>query len=203
MPFMSCMWLSQRGHRQYDACVLLAGWVSLRAWKYIPASTPTHTNTEICNTYCFSTATVVSRTRPNVMLYVHCLSSLALYLVTFPLEVWHLPVLKLKCLNNQQAISYLFVLAHFLVHAATSFLWALQCLLLLPGKQEYTVSKFWQAIAECNFKGTHCIQVLLNLSKSLHYIPNYDTTEWKKLWEIWRQWGWEWWWVRSQRRKLT
>jgi hypothetical protein len=73
----------------------------------------------------------------------------------------------------------------------------------LPGKQEYTVSKFWQAITECNFKGTHCIQVLLNLSKSLYYIPNYETTEWEKLWEIWRQWGWEWWWVRSQRRKLT
>ena len=33
--------------------------------------TPTHT--PICNTYCFSTATVVSWTRLSVTLYVHCL----------------------------------------------------------------------------------------------------------------------------------
>jgi len=29
----------------------------------------------ICNTYCFSTATVVARTRLNINIYVHCLSS--------------------------------------------------------------------------------------------------------------------------------
>jgi len=28
----------------------------------------------ICNTYCFSTATIVARTRLDVTLYVHCLS---------------------------------------------------------------------------------------------------------------------------------
>ena len=30
----------------------------------------------ICNTYCFSTATMVAQTRPSVILYVHFLSSL-------------------------------------------------------------------------------------------------------------------------------
>ena len=29
----------------------------------------------ICNTYCFSTTTMVARTRLNITLYVHCLSS--------------------------------------------------------------------------------------------------------------------------------
>jgi len=30
----------------------------------------------ICNTYCFSTAAMVTRTRLNITLYVHCLSFL-------------------------------------------------------------------------------------------------------------------------------
>jgi hypothetical protein len=33
----------------------------------------------ICNTICFSTSTVVLRTRLNVTVYVHCLSRLILY----------------------------------------------------------------------------------------------------------------------------
>jgi len=33
----------------------------------------------ICNTYCFSTAKVVARTRLNVTLYVHCLSCFQLF----------------------------------------------------------------------------------------------------------------------------
>ena len=33
-----------------------------------------HTHTEICNTYCYSTATMVSWTRLIVALHVHCLS---------------------------------------------------------------------------------------------------------------------------------
>jgi hypothetical protein len=47
--------------------------------------TPTraHMHTEICNTYCFSTATMVSWMRLGVTLYVHCLSCVA-FLVT-----WH------------------------------------------------------------------------------------------------------------------
>jgi len=32
-----------------------------------------HCTLTICNTYCFSTATVVARTRCNVTFYVHCL----------------------------------------------------------------------------------------------------------------------------------
>ena len=35
----------------------------------------------ICNTHCFSTATVVARTRLNVTLYAHCLSRLKLFSV--------------------------------------------------------------------------------------------------------------------------
>ena len=38
------------------------------------ARTDTHSQTEICNTYCFSTATMVSWTLPIVTLYVNCLS---------------------------------------------------------------------------------------------------------------------------------
>jgi hypothetical protein len=43
----------------------------------VTKATDTHTHTHthtICNTYWFSTATVVSRTRLNVTLYVYCLS---------------------------------------------------------------------------------------------------------------------------------
>ena len=39
-----------------------------------PLRARAHTPTEICSTYCFSTATVVTRTRLNVALHVHCLS---------------------------------------------------------------------------------------------------------------------------------
>ena len=38
------------------------------------ALTHSQTHTEICKTYCFSTATMVSWTRRHVSLYVHCLS---------------------------------------------------------------------------------------------------------------------------------
>jgi hypothetical protein len=43
--------------------------------------TPTrkHAYTKTCNTYCFSTARMVSWTRLNVTLYVHCLSSCFLF----------------------------------------------------------------------------------------------------------------------------
>jgi hypothetical protein len=39
------------------------------------------TNRHICSTYCFSTATVVSRKRFSVMLYVHCLLSIDKYML--------------------------------------------------------------------------------------------------------------------------
>ena len=44
-------------------CMFIAFW--------IPKATNTHS--ELCNTYCFSTATMAVRTRLNVTLYVHCL----------------------------------------------------------------------------------------------------------------------------------
>jgi len=53
---------SGTGHRwEYGACVLHAGYLSYK-----------HT-LRICNTYCFSTTTMVARTRLNVTLYVRCL----------------------------------------------------------------------------------------------------------------------------------
>jgi hypothetical protein len=56
------MWRSQRGHRwQYGVCALHAGCLRLQ----------THTHIRICNTYCFSTATMVARTRLNATLYVY------------------------------------------------------------------------------------------------------------------------------------
>jgi hypothetical protein len=62
------MWYSKRGHRwQYNMvhahCVLD---------KYVYKQT-----ISIWNTYCFSTATMVTRRRLNVTLYVHCLSFLS------------------------------------------------------------------------------------------------------------------------------
>jgi hypothetical protein len=45
----------------------------LRIAYWIRKPTRARTHTEICNTYCFSTATVLSWTRLNVTLYVHCL----------------------------------------------------------------------------------------------------------------------------------
>ena len=57
----------ERGRPQmtikYDACALHAGYLRLH----------THTHS-ICNTYFFSTATLVTRTRLSVTLYAHCLS---------------------------------------------------------------------------------------------------------------------------------
>jgi len=57
---------------------------------WIPKATNTHTHTHththrLYYTHCFSTATMVARTRLNVTLYVHCLScylSLALRILT-------------------------------------------------------------------------------------------------------------------------
>jgi hypothetical protein len=50
---------------------------SIACW--IPKATNTHTQThththKLCNTHCFSTATMVARTRLNVTLYVQCLA---------------------------------------------------------------------------------------------------------------------------------
>ena len=65
----------------------VACWISkatrVQAHARTSAPTPTHaltqarTQTEICNTYCFSMATLISLTRVNVTLYVHCLDCLS------------------------------------------------------------------------------------------------------------------------------
>jgi len=43
---------------------------------WIRKATNTHT-LRICNTYCFSTAIMIAQRRPNVTLYLHCLSCLS------------------------------------------------------------------------------------------------------------------------------
>jgi hypothetical protein len=68
---------SQRGRRWQYGGALHAGLVRIHLHKHKPASVHTHTHTHthtICNTatYFFSTATMVSRTRPLITLYVHC-----------------------------------------------------------------------------------------------------------------------------------
>ena len=45
----------------------------MRMSRYVPKATNTHTHT-ICNTHCFSTATMIARTHLSVTSYVHCLS---------------------------------------------------------------------------------------------------------------------------------
>ena len=87
MPFMrerGEMWLGQTGRRrQYNtthAFCMLDNWV----YK--------HTR-RICNTYCFSTATLVARTSRNVTLNVHCLScfilmSICLCHLLLPVHNW-------------------------------------------------------------------------------------------------------------------
>jgi hypothetical protein len=52
---------------------------------WIIKTTDTHS---VFNTYCFSTSTVVTRTRPNVSLYIHCLSCLLLYRSTVAVIRW-------------------------------------------------------------------------------------------------------------------
>ena len=56
--------LSGAGHRwQYGACALHAGQLRLQTL-----------TVRLCSNFCFSTATMVARTRLNVTLYVYCLS---------------------------------------------------------------------------------------------------------------------------------
>ena len=49
-----------------------------QAWLHARAHThtPTHTQRKVCNIYCVSTATIVTRTRLSVTLYVHGVSCL-------------------------------------------------------------------------------------------------------------------------------
>ena len=57
--------------------IIQYGTFSCRITKAANTHTHTHTHTRarrICNTYCFSIATIVTRTRLNVKSFVHCLS---------------------------------------------------------------------------------------------------------------------------------
>jgi len=62
------MWRNyvERGGRQYGARALLSGYLRLQIHEL-----------RLCNTHCFSTATMVARTRPIVTLYVHCLLAIS------------------------------------------------------------------------------------------------------------------------------
>jgi len=51
--------------------------VRIACW--VPQATNIHT-LRLCNKYCFSTATMVARTRLKVSLYVHCLSCCCCYI---------------------------------------------------------------------------------------------------------------------------
>ena len=62
---------------------------------------PTHTHKEICNICCFSTATMVSRTRLVVTLHVYCMSWLLLLLLLLIYKVVHIwPGLITACLHT-------------------------------------------------------------------------------------------------------
>jgi hypothetical protein len=63
---------SQVAIRQWNAC-----WISKATRTQAnacDARTHRERERELCNMFCFSTATIVSWTRPTGMLYVHCLS---------------------------------------------------------------------------------------------------------------------------------
>ena len=62
-------------HMRVSCWILKATRVQAHSRSSSPTPTHTHTHTKICNTYCFSTATVVYWTRLNLTLYVHCPSS--------------------------------------------------------------------------------------------------------------------------------
>ena len=68
----------------YTSCVL-----DKHGYMHTRACTSPHTQTHsyMCNTYCFSTATMVSRTRLSVTLHVHCLSCLILNFTVNALSV--------------------------------------------------------------------------------------------------------------------
>ena len=79
----------RRSRRLWDSVekIVQQGRPQMTIWR-LPTDTHTHTHTHtlrICNTYCFSTATMVARTRLIVRLYVHWLSGLSVGLRRF---VW-------------------------------------------------------------------------------------------------------------------
>jgi len=61
--------------------------------KYMPDTYGYKHTLTISNTYYFSTATMVARTRPNITLYVHCLSC-------------YIMLRQKRCCNNKQNTKY-------------------------------------------------------------------------------------------------
>jgi hypothetical protein len=85
VPFMrQCgkIWWSQRGHKWRHNVAHTRYMLEKQGYTPTHQGTCTHaraltrTHRQKCNTYCFSTAIIVARTRLNVTLYVHCLSCL-------------------------------------------------------------------------------------------------------------------------------
>ena len=62
--------------------IRVAWWIRKATRMHTPTLLATRTHRQICDTYCFSTATMVSRTLLSVTLYIHCLSCFALFLTT-------------------------------------------------------------------------------------------------------------------------
>jgi hypothetical protein len=60
--------------RRVSCWIIKATRVQARARAFTPTHPQTHTHTQMCNTYCFSTATIASWKRLNFALHVHCLS---------------------------------------------------------------------------------------------------------------------------------
>ena len=91
---------------QYGAYTLRAGLARLYAHAHAPryphacTHAQAYTHRPICNTYCFSTKTMVLKMCLNVTLYVHCLSCyLFIYFFT-GFEHWHFKHCKrlLRCM---------------------------------------------------------------------------------------------------------
>ena len=65
-------WVSRATPAQACACTSTHAHANTRM--HARARDRVHTHTQICNTYCFTTAAVVLRTQINITLNVHCLS---------------------------------------------------------------------------------------------------------------------------------
>jgi hypothetical protein len=75
----------------------------------------THTHTQICIAYCFSTARIILWTCLSVTLHVHCLPCLVLFRDWRFRELWTSQITMFKLigtLNHSQTILYLDVPAH-------------------------------------------------------------------------------------------
>ena len=83
MAHARCM-LDKQGYTRARTCTRPRAWVPphklahmqarTRALAHTHSPTPTPTQSEICNIYCSSTATMVSRARLDVTLNIRCLS---------------------------------------------------------------------------------------------------------------------------------